>query len=189
MNVASWPSNSCGFRPERTRTLRLPWALLLACAIGACSRPPLTAESLRLPIERAAGFSEVETRLIVGDDAAHRAAAGEKTLEQMRRANISSAAEYLYLAGTPSSGRIKVRVELFVDEPAAQANWKTRHRPEALAMTQPFNAGDEGWIYSDQMAGVRVGRSILEFRAKGKVPGLAAFARTYADYARVTLKS
>jgi hypothetical protein len=166
-------------------------ALVVAGALVACSRPPPpSAESLKLPLARAAGFGEIETRFVAGDDnEAHRGAAGPAVLAQLQRAGIHSAAEYLYVGGAATPGRIKVRVELFEDEPGAQANWKTRHRPEALAMTTPFDAGDQGWIYSDQMAGVRVGRLILEFRVKGKPPPLPAFARAYAEFARQELAS
>lgn len=160
----------------------------MVLALAACSRAPLTAGQLQLPLASAIGFSDIETRFVVSDDSeANRAAAGAKVLDQLARARIRSAAEYLYVADAPSAGRVKVRVELFVDEAAAQANWATRHRPEALAMTRPFEAGDQGWIYSDQMAGVRVGRVILEFRVRGKPPALPAFAKAYADFARRAL--
>ena len=58
----------------------------------------------------------------------------------------------------------------------------------ALAMTTPFAAGDEGWIYRDQMAGVRVGAVIVEIRAADGAQGLPEFTRSYADFVRETLQ-
>jgi hypothetical protein len=156
---------------------------MLSLAIAACSRPPLTAADLRLP-DGSAGFAVVEARYVLTDDGR----TTDRAIELMRRAKIASAAEYFYQPAPPAAGSIKVRVELFVDDPAAQANWKTRHRPEALAMTRPFDAGDTAWIYRDQMAGVRVGRAIFEFRAKGAVAGFVPFCRAYAQFAQKALR-
>lgn len=138
-----------------------------------------------MPVGRAPAYDSVETRFVVtrGD----KDSAMDRALEQMEKAGVFSAAEYRYLART-GGGSIKVRVELFVDEAAARANWGKRHHPQALAMTQAFDAGDEGWIYRDQMAGVRVGRAIFEFRTKGAAPDLPGFGRSYAQFASGVLR-
>jgi hypothetical protein len=181
MNVASCSSNATGFRAERA----LAGALLGAAIVAACSQPPPTAADLQLPLARAAGFAAIEPRFAMTDDPA--AGAPARALEQMRHARVTSAAEALYRSAPPGTGAIKLRIELFVDEAAAQANWQTRHRPEALAMTTAFDAGDAAWMYREEMAGMRVGRAIFEFRVKGGARGLPELVRAQADFARSRL--
>lgn len=183
MNATSCDSRRAGSRTERALALAL-----VAVLAAACSRPaPLTAADLQLPLARAPGFTAIEPRFAITDRGDAQGAAPDKALEQMRRARVTSATEVLYRVAPPGSGAIKVRIELFVDEPAAQANWKTRHRPEALAMTTALDAGDAAWVYRDQMAGLRVGRAIFEFRGRGGAAGVADFARAHAEHAKRAL--
>ena len=112
MNAASCRSSDAGFR--------IDWraCALLALALTACARKETTVTELRMPIERAPAYATVETRYVVskGD----RDQAMQRALEQMERVNVVSAGEFTYTA-KGGKGSVKVRAELFVDEPAAMA--------------------------------------------------------------------
>lgn len=156
-------------------------------ALSACSRPQATVADLRMPETHHPGIAAVTVRALALDSDDTQSPQAQKTAELLRGAGIVGSASYRYQVAPPGTGRYKVRIEMFVDAARAQANWQTRHLPEALAMTAPFAAGDEGWIYRDQMAGLRVGAVIVEIRAADGAVDLAAFARSYAEFVRETL--
>ncbi|HEX4895077.1 MAG TPA: hypothetical protein VFV11_01950 [Solimonas sp.] len=169
------------------RTLRGPAALAAVLLLAACSRPAATVTDLRMPAEAHPGIAALSTRaeVVDGDEAALPKQA--ETAELLRKAGLTGSASYRYRLAPPGKGRYKVRIDLFVDEARAQENWANRHMPEALAMTQPFAVGDQGWIWRDQMAGFRIGRAIIEIRAADGAQGMPDFARRYAGYAAAAL--
>lgn len=168
---------------------RLVRAILVVALLGvvACSRPPATVVDLRMPPQRHAGVAAVSTRLLAVEGDESQSPQSRNTAELLRRSGIVGSANYRYQLAAPGKGRYKVRVDMFADEARAQANWQARHMPEALAMTTPLAVGDAGWIYRDQMAGVRIGRVIIEVRAADGAQSIADFVSSYADFIRETM--
>lgn len=154
----------------------------LAVVLAACEGPAPTAADFVLPAERVPGVAEVETRRIVSDDAPTRASADGRALDALRQRSIVSSADLRYRFA--KAGTCKVRVDVFRDEAAARSDWRTRHHPEALSLTVPFDAGDEGWIWRDRMAAFRAGTVIVEFRASDDAAGMPDLARRYAAFVR-----
>ncbi len=163
------------------RAVSLPTLLLLArAALGGEPAAP-TAADLQLPATAFADVAEVTTRALAVDDGS---AKGELSPEiaALRRSGLASAAQYRYRIGGGQPGRFKVRVDVFRDEATAVAQFRSRHLPQALEMTEPLPSGDDGFIYRDQYAGFRVGAVAVEIRAEGASGRLPDFARTYAEF-------
>lgn len=165
----------------------LATALVAVLLLAACSRPPASVADLRLPVDGHPGLAEASVRAEIIDGAAGQLPKEQETAELLRKSGLTGTASYRYRLAPPGRGRYKVRIDLFVDEARARENWATRHMPEALAMTEPFAVGDEGWIWRDQMAGFRIGRAIIEIRAADKATGMPDFARRYAVFAQEAL--
>jgi hypothetical protein len=168
MNATSSRSSGAGSRAELRRALAV-----LALALTACgSNGPPTAESIALKAGDFPRIASIETLRYVADDA-----------ELTRVSGMLSAGRFVYNLAPPDGGEFKVRVLLFKDERSAQAHWQGMHRAEALAGTTPLDAGDQGWIYRDEMAATRAGRSIFEVKARGGKGRLAAFTQACAEHA------
>ncbi len=141
-----------------------------------------TAADLALPAAAFAEIVEISTRALAVDDGRAPEGATPPDIAALRRTGVKSAAQYRYRIGGERPGRFKVRVEVFRDEATAVAQFRGRHLPQALAMTEPFAAGDDGFIYLDQYAGFRVGPVAVEIRAEGASGRLPDFARSYAYF-------
>lgn len=152
------------------------------------NRTAPTAADLQMPAAAFADVTEVSTRALAVDDGRAKEGAAPPEITALRRAGLASAAQYRYHLGGERPGRFKVRVDVFRDEATAIAQFRGRHLPQALAMTQPFAAGDDGFIYRDQYAGFRVGPVAVEIRAEGASGRLPDFARSYADFVTVRLR-
>jgi len=166
MNDISSRSSGAGSRADAPRALAAALALLLA-ACGP-TEPP-SAGNIALQRGDFPRIASIETQRYVEGDPALASGSG-----------VLSAGRFIYNLGPPDGGEFKVRVLLFKDEPSAQAYWQGMHRAEALAATTPLDAGDQGWIYRDEMAATRAGRSIFEIKARGGKGRLADFTRACA---------
>ena len=148
---------------------------------GSAQKAP-TAADLQMPATAFPDVAEVSTRTLAVDDGSVKEGAAPPEITVLRRTGLASSAQYRYSIGGERPGRFKVRIDVFRDEATAIAQFRGRHLPEALAMTQPFPAGDDGFIYQDQYAGFRVGPVAIEIRAEGAAGRLPDFARSYADF-------
>ncbi|HEV2854932.1 MAG TPA: hypothetical protein VHC97_19225 [Thermoanaerobaculia bacterium] len=148
---------------------------------GTGQKAPTAAE-LKMPASAFADVSEVITRTLAVDDGSAKEGAVPPEITVLRRTGLASTAQYRYRVGGERPGQLKVRVDVFRDEATAIAQFRGRHLPQALAMTQPFAVGDDGFIYQDQYAGFRVGPVAVEIRAEGASGRLPEFARSYADF-------
>jgi hypothetical protein len=145
-----------------------------------------TAADLQMPASAFADVAEVSTRALAVDDGREGAAPPEITA--LRRIGLASAAQYRYRIAGERPAQLKVRLDVFRDEAAAKAQFRGRHLPQALAMTEPFAAGDDGFLYRDQFAGFRVGPVIVEIRAAKPGGRLPEFARSYAEFVTARLR-
>lgn len=147
-----------------------------------------TAADLMLPAAAWADITEVVTRALAVDDGRAGGEAVPPEIAALRRVRLASSAEYRYSTGGEGAGRFKVRVDVYHDEPTAISRFRGRHLPQALAMTEPFAAGDDGFIYEDQHAGFRVGPVTVEIAVRGEGGRLREFARAYADFVASRLR-
>ncbi|HEX5760416.1 MAG TPA: hypothetical protein VF121_14605 [Thermoanaerobaculia bacterium] len=157
----------------------LPLALAL---LGTGATPAPTAADLQMPAAAFADVAEVTTRTLAVDDPKAPAEPTPPEVVALRRAGLASAAQYRYQIAGEKPGRFRVRVDVFRDEPTAATQFRGRHLPQALAMTEPLAAGDDGFIYRDEYAGFRVGPVAVEIRAEGAPGRLPEFARAYAEF-------
>jgi hypothetical protein len=147
-----------------------------------------TAADLQMPATAFPDVGEVSTRTLAVDDGSAKEGATPPEVTALRLARLASSAQYRYRIDGKKPGRFKVRVDVYPDEAAAIEGFRGRHLPEALAMTQPLAAGDDGFIYQDQYAGFRVGPVAIEIRAEGAAGRLPDFARSYADFVIARLR-
>lgn len=154
---------------------------------GSVQKAP-TAADLRMPATAFPNVAEVSTRALAVDDGSAKEGATPPEITALRLARLASSAQYRYRIEGERPGRFKVRVDVYPDEAAAIEGFRGRHLPEALAMTQPFPAGDDGFIYQDQYAGFRVGPVAIEIRAEGAAGRLPDFARSYAAFVTARLR-
>lgn len=164
--------------------------LALAVVLAACATipPAPVADDLQMPATAFPGITEVRNRAFVEDHPTDGAEAVTPESTALRRAGLTSAAQYRYVLGGEQPALFKVRVDVFRDEATAAAQFRGRHLPQALAMTGPLEAGDDGFIYEDLYAGFRVREVTVEIRADGPNGRLADFARTYAGFVTSRLK-
>lgn len=147
-----------------------------------------SAADLRMPPEVSTDIVEVTTRTLAVDDGRAKEGSTPPEITALRRVGLASAAQYRYRIGGERPGLFKVRVDVFRDEATGIAQFRGRHLPQALAMTEPFAAGDDGFIYRDQYAGFRVGPVVVEIRAEGAGGRLPDFARSYAAFVAARLR-
>ena len=147
-----------------------------------------SAADLQMPPELSADIAEVTTRALAVDDGRAQEGAIPPEITALRLARLASAAQYRYRVGGERPGLFKVRVDVFRDEATGTAQFRGRHLPQALAMTQPLDAGDDGFIYRDEYAGFRVGPIVVEIRAEGASGQLPDFARSYAAFVAARLR-
>jgi hypothetical protein len=163
-------------------------ALALAGFSASASPPAVTAADLQMPAAAFADVAEVRTRALAVDDGRAAEGASPPEITALRRAELASAAQYRYRIGGERPGQFKVRIDVFRDDAMAKARFHSRHLPQALALTRPLAAGEEGFIYRDEYAGFRVGPVAVEIRAEGASGRLADFARRYADFVAARLR-
>lgn len=147
-----------------------------------------SAADLQMPPETFADIAEVSTRALAVDDGRAKEGATPPEITALRLAGLASAAQYRYRVGGERPGLFKVRVDVFRDEATGTAQFRGRHLPQALAMTQPLDTGDDGFIYRDEYAGFRVGPVVVEIRAEGASGRLPDFARSYAAFVAARLR-
>ena len=140
------------------------------------------ADHLRMPASAFAGIAEVRTRAFAADDPRIEESALPPESAALRRSGLASAAQYRYLLDGEPKTQLRVRVDVYREGATAAEQLRGRHLPQALAMTEPLIAGDEGFIYEDLYAGFRVGPVIVEIRADGPNGRLQDFARAYAGF-------
>lgn len=155
---------------------------------GARSEEAPTAADLQLPATAFADIAEVSTRALAVDDGLAGQGTTPPEILSLRLSGLASAAQYRYRTGGEPPGRFRVRVDVFCDEATAIEQFRGRHLPQALAMTRPLEAGDDGFIFGDQYAGFRVGPVAVEIRAEGTGGRLPEFARTYAEFVAARLR-
>jgi hypothetical protein len=141
-----------------------------------------SAADLQMPQELATDIVEVTTRALAVDDGLAKEGATPPEIMALRLAGLASAAQYRYRVGGERPGLFKVRIDVYPDEAKGTAQFRGRHLPQALAMTEPFDVGDDGFLYRDQYAGFRVGPVVVEIRAEGASGRLPEFARSYAAF-------
>lgn len=141
-----------------------------------------TAADLRMPPELASDIVEVTTRALAVDDGLANDAAAPPEIKALRLSGLASAAQYRYRVGGERPGLFKVRIDVYPDEARGAAQFRGRHLPQALAMTERFDVGDDGFLFRDQYAGFRVGPVVVEIRAEGASGRLSEFARSYAAF-------
>ena len=167
--------------------LQLGWTLL-ALALAGGGPGKVTAADLQMPAAAYAEVAEVVTRALAVDDGRSAEGAATPEILALRRAGLASSAQYRYRLDGERPGRFKVRVDVFRDEATAIAQFRGRHLPEALAMTEPLAAGDDGFIYRDEYAGFRVGPVTVEIRAENAGGRLPGFAGAYAGFVASRLR-
>jgi hypothetical protein len=166
--------------------LQLGWTLL-ALVLAGSAPAAVTAADLQMPAAAFPEIAEVVTRALAVDDG--RSAEGAPPeITALRRSGLASSAQYRYRLAGERPGRFKVRIDVFRDEAAATAQFRGRHLPQALAMTEPLAAGDDGFIYRDEYAGFRVGPVAVEIRAEGAGGRLPGFAAAYAGFVTSRLR-
>ena len=159
----------------------------VAAVFAACAPVPV-ADELQMPATSFAGITEVTTRAFAADDRPEREESVPPETSALRRSDLASAAQYRYRLGGERPAQFKVRIDVFRDEATAVGQFRGRHLPQALAMTERFAAGDDGFIYEDLYAGFRVGPVTVEIRADGPNGQLADFARAYAAFVESRLR-
>lgn len=147
-----------------------------------------TAADLQMPAADFPEVAEVSTRALAVDDGSAPEGATPPEVTALRRTGLASTAQYRYRIGGERPGQFKVHVDVFHDEATASAQFRGRHLPEALAMTQPLAVGDDGFIYQDQYAGFRAGPVAVEIRVEGAAGRLPDFTRSYADFVVARLR-
>jgi hypothetical protein len=171
----------------RSKSCYVAVFLALALLPGSAQKAP-TAADLQMPAAAFPEVTEVSTRALAVDDGSAKEGATPPEITVLRQTGLASSAQYRYRIGGERPGQLKVRIDVFRDEATATKQFRGRHMPEALAMTQPFAAGDDGFIYQDQYAGFRVGPVAIEIRAEGAAGRLPDFARSYADFVVARLR-
>lgn len=163
---------------------------LLVLSLAACApKPAASAKQLMLSAAEFPRIASIEPQMEIGDEPG-----SDANADSLRPYGVHSAARYRYHLRGPDGGVYKVHILLFADEAAAVKDWQTRHRPEALAQTQPLSLDGPGdaWIYPNpekgELAEVRVGRAVVEIKARGAATQLAAFSRAMAAHAAKRLK-
>ncbi|MEN8820819.1 MAG: hypothetical protein ABF271_06895 [Abyssibacter sp.] len=135
---------------------------------------------LMMPAAAFAGVSHVEVYGSSDDLAGE--TGSEAVGDALRRMRLAGSAQYRYEAIDPTGTTFRVKVDLFDSEAQAEAAFRGRHLPEALAMTEPLALGDDGFIVEAIYAGVRTGRVAVEIRAVPPDSRLRAFTRAYATF-------
>lgn len=171
-----------------------PLLCALVLALAAC-KPEPTAHSLMLDSSRFAAIASIETVLEAGTDQQQTSAADA---QQLRQLGIHSFGRYRYHLRAPDGGVYKVHILLFTDTASAVQHWQQRHHAEALATTRPLPLGEkldtqgEAWIYPNaergEMASLRIGRAVIEIRARGAATVLAPFSRAIAAHTARVLR-
>lgn len=148
----------------------------------------LSAADLRLPADAYPGIAEVVTRALAVDDGAPDAETPPE-VRALRQLGQASAANYRYVFDGDGAGQLRARLDVFPEAAEAAAHFGSRHLPEMLALTEPLDAGDEGFVYRDEYAGFRVGPVVVEIRAAGAATEhLRPFARLYAGFVAARLR-
>ena len=153
--------------------------LLLGSACGKRAAPTL--EELKMPAERYAAVSEVVVRAQFdtrGEDMQKAAAIGEA----MRVSGVLAAAQYRYSLSGEKPVSFRVKLDLFDSAARAAEQFRGRHMPEALAMTEALALGEDGFAFHNSYLGFRVGAIAVEIRAKPDDPRLRDFAASYAGF-------
>ena len=122
--------------------------LAQAVVLAACATIPRApvADDLKMPATAFPGITEVRKRAFVEDHPTDGAEAVTPESAALRRAGLTSAARYRYALGGDRPAQFKVSVDVFRDEATAARQFRGRHLPQALAMTETLAAGDDGFI-------------------------------------------
>ena len=179
MNVPCSASRTAGSRSERTPAHRLPLLLALGLLLAGCRPPPPPALADFVP-----GSKEHAQVARIDPGVEMQQAQGSGDLGQPGL--VATARDRVHLRG-PDGGVLKLHLMLFDSVESAAGDYRSRHRPEAMATTRPLEAGDEAWIYPSaergEHAGLRVGRVRYEIQARGAGTQLAAYVRAAAKRA------
>ena len=160
--------------------------LISTLVIASCRKDGLSIQQLQMPPERFAGVTEVYVRALVESSSQAESGAGPIS-EALKNSGVEAAAQYRYTLQSPDAG-MRVKVDLFQNADLSTERFRGRHLPEALAMTEALPIGDDGFIYQNSYAGFRLGRVVVEVRAKPDDPRLRPFVAAYAEFVRQQLR-
>ncbi len=160
---------------------RLP--LLLMLLLAACQRDTTPRAPTLLVAEREfATIAHIEPLLELSADDPLRVADAALLREQ----GITASGRYEYRLRGPDGGVLTVQVLIHQKAERAKADWRRRHRSEALMATTPLHltGGAEGWIYPSWQNGEHAafwnGRVVAEIEARGAGSQLSDFTRRMA---------
>lgn len=164
------------------RWLVLWLALVLVAGCGRDNPLPDAMLGLAMPADRFHGVAGFEvygnTDGLVTEPGGPRHA----VTRAMDQTGLAGSAQFRYPMIDPRGAVLRVRVDRYADARTAAEKFRGRHLPEALAMTQGLDVGDDGFIYADIYAGVRVGAVVMEVRALPGDERLGAFVDAYVSY-------
>lgn len=161
------------------------WGLVVF-ALSGCGSSSLSIDQLQMPADGFAEIREVYVRAMVNPE--DKGETGSPAISQaLATSGVKAAAQFRYELAEPRT-TMRVKVDLFRNVELAGERFRGRHLPEALAMTENLDVGDDGFIYQNAYAGFRVGPVAVEIRAKPDDPRLRDFAAAYADFVRDRLR-
>ena len=157
----------------------IPWLLLLAVALVACSRPaPLTIDALKLPAAADPRIERIDERSVFRDPGGEAQDPGTRA---MRAMGVTGSAFYRYGYRLDDDRRasLKVKINLYRDRAAALADWQHRY-PESLARHgAPVDYGQPSLGIGDRMVAFVECRVLVEVTEPHGSALVADLARRY----------
>ena len=173
----------------KLHTLVLCALITLLCGCTRVTPAPLTVDALKMPAEQFPGVVEIITKSSVTDTYPAGTDDVPGMIKALRRINITSSAYYRYLVDD-ESGRhlIKVKINVFTDADAAEADWQLRYGPAFRERAEPVALGDEGLRFgSGELVTFRRGAAHFEFKLNKNPELFSSFVESYAAFTETVI--